>query len=72
MRRAAEHRVRELNDQLALRVSELAAANAELEAFSYSVSHDLRAPLRQVTGFVRCLKSAGGDHVNPEIGEYIA
>jgi two-component system, sensor histidine kinase and response regulator len=71
VRRAAEQRVRELNDQLALRVSELASANAELEAFSYSVSHDLRAPLRQVTGFVRLLKKAEGDQLEPQTDQYI-
>jgi signal transduction histidine kinase len=71
VRRAAEQRVRELNDQLALRVSDLAAANAELEAFSYSVSHDLRAPLRQVTGFVRCLKKAGGGDLDGQAAEYV-
>jgi signal transduction histidine kinase len=71
VRRAAEQRVLDLNNQLALRVSELAAANEELEAFSYSVSHDLRAPLRQVTGFVRCLKKTEGDKADPETEEYI-
>ena len=49
---------RELNDELARRVKELAAVNAELEAFSYTVSHDLRAPLRQVSGFAGRLKRA--------------
>ena len=53
--RKAEHRIRELNENLARRNSELAVTNQELEAFSYSVSHDLRAPLRAIDGFSRIL-----------------
>lgn len=74
-RKLAEIKVSRLNNELEIRVNErteeLESANKELESFVYSVSHDLRAPLRAVTGFAQILVNRHLDSLNEEAQHYL-
>ena len=70
-RTLVEQKVSELNRQLEGKVSQISDVNRELEAFSYSVSHDLRAPLRHISGFARKLEQHLGEHVDEKAAHYI-
>jgi PAS domain S-box-containing protein len=73
--RAAEAEVRRVNEGLARavreRTAELEAANAELEAFVQSVSHDLRAPVRAVSGLSQIVGEDFGDRLPPEAADHL-
>jgi PAS domain S-box-containing protein len=66
-----ETRVEERTAQLRAQTDKLKQANAELESFSYSVSHDLRAPLRAVSGFARLLSTRYSDTIDETGRRYL-
>ena len=70
-RKQAEEEVEKLNGELKSRATELEASNKELEAFAYSVSHDLRAPLRSMEGFSQALLEDCYDTLNDECKDYL-
>ncbi len=71
VQRAVQWRVEELNRQLEGKVAQVSEVNRELEAFSYSVSHDLRAPLRHVAGFSDKLSRHLGEAADEKSHHYL-
>src|SRR5437016_5015497 len=66
-----KHYAEELEERVRERTAELEAANRELEAFTYTVSHDLRVPLRAADGFSRILLEEYAPHLVPEAQRYL-
>ena len=74
-RKRAENQLQQLNEELEERIRQRTAllelANTELDAFSYSVSHDLRTPLRGIDGFSQALVEECGDQLSPAAKHYL-
>ena len=70
-RKHREQEISKLNEELGKRTAELESSNKELEAFAYSISHDLRAPLRHMAGFTELLKKNTAAVLNEKSQRYI-
>jgi light-regulated signal transduction histidine kinase (bacteriophytochrome) len=65
-RKRADQEIQRLNRELELRIADLTAVNQELEAFTYTAAHDLRAPLRHMHGFAALLRTAWYDKLDED------
>ena len=70
-RKKREEEIRTLNEDLEKQSKELQSINKELEAFAYSISHDLRAPLRHMVGFTELLQKNAGPSLNEKSQRYV-
>jgi PAS domain S-box-containing protein len=70
-RNRRESEIRKLNQELARRAVDLDASNKELESFAYSVSHDLRSPLRHVAGFAELLQKKASEYLDDKSRQYV-
>ena len=71
VRRRVEESLRQTQEELAKHAVDLQAANRELEAFAYSVSHDLRAPLRHVVGYAELLQKHAASALDEKADHYL-
>jgi PAS domain S-box-containing protein len=70
-RKRREGEIRRLNDELAKRTAAVEASNKELEAFAYSISHDLRAPIRHMAGYTELLQKHASSVLDEKSHRYI-
>lgn len=70
-RKEAEEKILQLNSELEKRVDALTEVNRELETFNYSISHDLRAPLRSMSGFAQALMDGEASKLGTQGADYV-
>lgn len=74
-RKQAEENIQSLNEYLEIKIAERTAsleqANSELEAFSYTVTHDLLSPLRVISGFLKIISNEHQQHLSPDVNNYL-